>query len=156
MKKINSNQFKLTIFSSKLSQLRKKLNSLLKSRANYLKIVFDNKSFVKGGLYILNRKCGKKSCKCATTNYRHPSHYLYRSEQSKNNIIYLKAEEVGRLKILTNNYKKFRHARAELKKIEKEMFDLLNKIEQARTLKFNREGNREKKQIQKKAREKKR
>jgi len=139
------NQYKKRVFSSKLSKLRQQLSYLLKQRYKHLKVIFNNDALVKGGIYIINRKCGKPACKCATTDYRHPSYYLYRSEQGDNQTIYIKRKDVGILKELTNNYKKFRKARAELMKIEKKMAEIINKIEEEKMIPLEREGKDEKK-----------
>jgi len=139
------NQYKKRIFSSKLSKLRQQLSYLLKQQYKHLKVIFNNDALVKGGIYIINRKCGKSSCKCAYTDYRHPSYYLYRSEQGVNQTIYIKRKDVGILKELTNNYKKFRKARAELMKTEKKMAEIINKIEEEKMIPLKMEGKDEKK-----------
>lgn len=149
------NQYKFIISSPELSKLRQELSLLLKQRYKHLKIIFNNEAFVRGGIYIINRKCGKQSCKCATTDYKHPSHYLYKSEQSVNKTIYIKADQVGTLRKLTNQYKKFRKARAELMKIDQKMAEIMNKIEEKKIQSLFREGKGEKKQIQKKGKKKK-
>ena len=151
-----SNQSKSPVFSEKLSKLRQKLGQLIKEKSQCMSIIFSDISMVKGGVYILNRKCGKLSCKCASTDYRHASHYLYKTEEGKNNIIYLKQEEVAKMKKLTQNYIKYRQARAQLIKNEKSIMKVINEIEAERTIPFIREGKGEKKQIQKKGRKKKR
>lgn len=145
MNKRYSNQINFTFFSSKLSKLRQKLSQLIKSKSNHIKIIFGNRTLIKGGVYILNRKCGKPACRCATSSYRHPSYYLYKSVKGKNTITYLKSEEVSKLKILTKNYIKFRHARAQLIKNEQEIMNVINQIEKERTVPFIREGKIEKK-----------
>ena len=145
MNKNYGNQYKKRVFSSQLSKLRQQLSYLLKQRYKHLKVIFNNDALVKGGIYIINRKCGKPACKCATTDYRHPSYYLYRSEQGDNQTIYIKRKDVGILKELTNNYKKFRKARAELMKIEKKMAEIINKIEEEKMIPLEREGKDEKK-----------
>lgn len=146
---------KYSIISSELSKLRQKLGQLIKEKSACMKIIFNNLSLIKGGIYIHNRKCGNSGCKCASTDYRHASYYLYKSDQGKNITTYLKSEEVGKVKKLTRNYIKFRQARATLIKNEKEIMNVINKIEKIRTIPFIREGKSEKKPIQKKGKKKK-
>lgn len=145
MNKKYGNQIKFTTSSEKLSKLRQELSILLKQRYRHLKVIFNNVALVKGGIYIINRKCGKPSCKCAATSYRHPSYYLYKSVNAKNFTIYIKSGDVGKLRKLTNNYIKFRKARAGLIKIEKNMAEIINKIEEEKTVQLFREGKIEKK-----------
>lgn len=145
MNKKYGNQYKSTVHSSRLSKLRQQLSVLLKQRYKHLKVIFNNDALVRGGIYIINRKCGKAACKCATTDYRHPSYYLYRSEKGNNQTIYIKRKDVGILKKLTGNYKKFRKARAELMKIEKQMAEIINKIEEEKMIPLVWEGKDEKK-----------
>lgn len=135
-----NNQIKNIIFSSNLSKLRQKLGQLIKSKSKPIGVIFGNLSLIKGGVYTLNRKCGKPSCKCATTSYRHSSSYLYKSEHGKNIITYLKDEVAGQIRLLTNNYIKFRQARAQLIKNEKEIMNIIDQIEKERTIPFIREG----------------
>ena len=125
---------KFTVNSPKLSKLRQKLSQLIKKKSSYMKIIFNNRSLIKGGVYIHKRKCGNPACKCATTDYRHASYYLYKSERGKNITIYLKSEEVGLTIALTKNYKEFRKARAELIKNEKEIMKVIDKIEKEKTI----------------------
>ena len=79
-------------------------------------------------------KCGKPTCKCATTSYRHGGYYLYKSEGGKTSIKYVKIKDVEKIRKLTENYKKFRKARAELMKIENEMGEIMNQIEKEKTI----------------------
>lgn len=73
-------------------------------------------------------------------SYRHSSSYLYKSEHGKNIITYLKDEVAGQIRLLTNNYIKFRQARAQLIKNEKEIMNIIDQIEKERTIPFIREG----------------
>lgn len=136
-------QLKFGASSPRLSKLRQKLGLFIQNKSASMKVIFSNFTLVKGGVYIHKRKCGKPACKCATTSYRHPSHYLYKSVKGKNIVTYLKNEEVGKLKTLTRNYIKFRLARAQLIKNEKEVMNVINQIEKERTVPFKREGKNE-------------
>jgi len=151
MDKKSGNKIKFIVSSEKLSKLRQQLSILLKKRYKHLKVIFDNKALVKGGVYIINHKCGKPTCKCATSSYRHSNYYLYRNENAKTATIYIKADDVGILKKLTGNYIKFRKARAGVMNIEKEMAEVINQIEKEKTIQFIREGKIEKKKKKKKS-----
>lgn len=118
----------------KLSKLKEQLSALLKNRYRHLKMIYNNDLLVKGGIYEIMHKCGKPTCKCATTSYRHGGYYLYKSECGKTSIKYVKIKDVEKIKKLTENYKKFRKARAELMKIEKEMGEIMNQIEKEKTI----------------------
>ena len=145
-------QSKFAVKSPKLSKLRQKLGLLIKEKSSCMKIIFNGLSLIKGGVYIHNRKCGNPACKCASTDYRHASYYLYKSDQGKNITTYLKSEAVSKVKILTKNYIKFRQARAKLIKNENEIMKVINEIEKERTIAFIREGKSEKKKKSKKKR----
>ena len=138
-------QPKSPAFAGKLSKLQQQLGVLIKAKSQYVKTIFSNVPMIKGGVYINSRKCGKSSCKCATTDYRHTSHYLYKTEEGKNKIVYLKQDEIEKVKKLTKNYIKYRQARAELIKNENLIMEIINKIEKVKTISFSREGQSEKK-----------
>lgn len=144
MNNISKHKVKFTKTPEKLSKLRQELVLHLKKRAKDYRIIFNKDLLMNGGVYFMPVKCGKPNCKCATTSYRHGAYYLYTSQAGKSRNKYIKPKDFAGIKKLTENYKKFRKARASLMKIQQEMAVILDQIEKEKTVAF-REGKSEKK-----------
>jgi hypothetical protein len=86
---------------------------------------------VRGSVYELQRKCGKPTCACATGKL-HASLVLSWSEDGRTRLKPLPFERVGQLKQLTGYYQRFRQARARLVQIQKQMLEVIRRLEAAR------------------------
>ena len=80
-----------------------------------LRVLQRSQPMVQGSFYLLRRKCGKPTCRCARGEL-HASWVITRSEQGKDRIYSVPPEKRGRLRELTSEYRRYQRARAVLVK----------------------------------------
>lgn len=114
-----------------LSRLRLALRRLLTDLERSLRVVFGRTPLVKGNVYEMARKCGKPSCAC-TRGKLHRSMVLSWSEQGKTRLLSIPPDRLAELREKSQEYLRFRRARARVSEICREMLVLLDRIEKLR------------------------
>jgi hypothetical protein len=114
-----------------LSLLRQALRRLLQDLERSLKVAFGRSSLVKGNVYEMARKCGKPNCVC-TRGELHRSMVLSWSEGGKTRLLSIAPERLGELKEKSEEYLRFRRARARVTEIGREIVAVLDRIENLR------------------------
>ena len=82
-------------------------------------------------MYELARKCGKPSCSCADGQL-HRSTVLSWSHQGKTRLLTIPPEKLDRLRAGSEQYLRYRRARARAGEIFKQILKLLDQIEALR------------------------
>ena len=116
-----------------ISRYRLRLRELIEEERALVWILIGTKVIVKGYVYKMMVKCGKKGCKCEREGKLHSAWRISRSHKGKPQSRCISKREVIEYRKLTNNYRRFRQARAGLAKIHTEQIILINKLEQAMT-----------------------
>lgn len=114
-----------------LSRLRLALRRLLTDLERSLRVVFGRTPLVKGNVYEMARKCGKPSCAC-TRGKLHRSMVLSWSEQGKTRLLSIPPDRLAELREKSQEYLRFRRARARVSEICRDMLVLLDRIEKLR------------------------
>jgi hypothetical protein len=114
-----------------LSRLRSALRDHLVDLRRILKVVFGRSALVKGNVYELARKCGKPNCIC-TRGELHRSMVLTWSEEGKSRLLSLPRERVAEVKKKSEEYLRFRRARARVTEIHREILAVMDRIEKLR------------------------
>ena len=114
-----------------LSRLRSALRDHLADLRRILKVVFGRSALVKGNVYELARKCGKPNCVC-TRGELHRSMVLTWSEEGKSRLLSLPRERVAEVKKKSEEYLRFRRARARVTEICREILAVMDRIEKLR------------------------
>ena len=114
-----------------LSRLRQALREHLRDLENSLDVVFGRAPMVKGNVYELARKCGKPNCACARGKL-HRSMVLTWSDEGKHKIIPVPAERLADLQAKSEEYLRFRRARARVTEICKKILGVMDRIEKLR------------------------
>jgi hypothetical protein len=114
-----------------LSRLRSALRERLAELRRVLKVVFGRLALVKGNVYELARKCGKPNCIC-TRGELHRSMVLTWSEKGKGRLLSLPLERVAEVKKKSEEYLRFRRARARVTEVHRDILALLDRIEKHR------------------------
>ena len=114
-----------------LSRLRSTLGDRLAELQRVLKVVFGRSALVKGNVYELARKCGKPNCIC-TRGKLHRSMVLTWSEKGQSRLLSLPSERVAEVKKKSEDYLRFRRARARVTEIHRDILALLDRIEKLR------------------------
>jgi hypothetical protein len=116
--------------TDRASRLRLSLKSLLADSQRLLADLLPLRQLVKGSVYVLQTRCGKPSCHCASDHGPlHLSPVLSWSEHGKTRLRTLPAGERARFQQLTENYRRFRQARATLVKLQRRMLTTIDRLE---------------------------
>ena len=125
----------MAVTSDRSSRLRLALRTLLADSQRQLDELLPLRQLVKGSVYELQTRCGKPSCHCAAEEGPlHSSSVLSWSEHGKTRLRTLPPGERAQLRQLTENYRRFRQARAALVKLQRRMLATIDRLE--RTLRL--------------------
>jgi hypothetical protein len=123
-------RFVLPVRTDRASRLRLALKSLLAEHQRQLDELLPLRQIVKGSVYELHTRCGKPSCHCASDQGPlHPSRVLSWSDHGRTRLRTLPAGERARFQQLTENYRRFRQARAALVKLHRRMLATIDQLE---------------------------
>lgn len=115
----------------RISDIRQRIVRLATRRRAAEEMLLSHKELLKGTVVEVTRSCGKAGCKC-TRGQKHPCYQISASIQGKTRTRHLPQKFLDRVKRLTENYRGFRKARAEWVKINSEMLELINELEDVR------------------------
>lgn len=120
----------LTTCADRASRLRLALKALSADSQRLLDDLLPLRQLVKGSVYQLQTRCGKPSCHCASEEG--PLHFslvLSWSEHGRTRLRTLPPGERARFHQLTENYRRFRQARAALAKLHGRMLATIDRLE---------------------------
>jgi hypothetical protein len=112
----------LATSAGRASRLRQALKTLLDDYQRQLDGLLPLRQLIKGSVYDLRTRCGKPACHCASKEGPpHTSTVISWSEHGKTRLRTLPRDERSHLRQLTENYRRFRNARAALVKLHRRM-----------------------------------
>lgn len=114
------------------SRLRQSLCRLRDEAVELLNVFLRREPLVRGSVYELRRKCGKPSCACATGGALHSCMAITWREGSRKRLRSLRPKEETELTQLTECYRTFRRARAQLIELHAEMLAVIDQLEVVR------------------------
>ncbi len=115
----------------KLSRLRQSLSELLADLEKSLRVAFGRAPMIKGNVYELARKCGKATCACIRGEL-HRSMVLTWSHEGKSKLLSIPSERLSELQEKSEEYLRFRRARARVTETCKKILDVMDCIEKLR------------------------
>jgi hypothetical protein len=115
----------------KLSRLRQTLRELLAELEQSLDVALGRAPMIKGNVYELARKCGKPTCAC-TRGALHRSMVLTWSHEGKSKLFSIPSERLSEFQQKSEEYLKFRRARARVTEICKKILGVMDRIEKLR------------------------
>lgn len=116
-----------------LSNLRQQLWRSYTALKVSLRQLQRSEPMVPGSFYLLRRKCGKPNCRCAQGQL-HTSWVITRSEQGQDRIYSVPKDQRGRLRPLTQEYRRYQRARAVLVKRHGQLLQLVDRIAELRMI----------------------
>ena len=118
--------------SDRASRLRQALRTLLHDYQRRMQELLPLRQLVKGSVYDLQTRCGKRSCHCAShQGPLHISTVLSWSEHGKTRLRTLPLAEISHFRQLSANYRRFRQARAALVKLHQRMVAHIDRLQKA-------------------------
>ncbi len=115
----------------KLSHLRVILRQLLEHLLQTLEVAFARTPLVKGNVYEIARRCGTPNCSC-TRGRLHRNMVLTWSEQGRSRMRSIPRARVAELRQNSEEYLRFRRARAEVSVLHKKILAVLDQIQELR------------------------
>ena len=83
-----------------------------------------------GSLYLLRRKRGKPTCRCAQ-GHLHEAWVLTRSQEGKAKLLAVHTEQRARLRQLTQTYRRYQRARAKWVKLSAQLLAQIDQLAEA-------------------------
>jgi len=111
------------------SALRRQLWRQFRASAHLLRLMTRPTELIPGSFYLLRRKCGKPSCRCAQ-GHLHTTWVLTRSESGHHKLYPVPAAERARVRKLAAAWKRSQKARAKLLKLNSQLLALADEIVQ--------------------------
>lgn len=96
-----------------------------------MEVAFGRSPLIKGNVYEMARKCGKPNCVC-TRGELHRSMVLSWSEEGKTRLFSIPPERLAEIREKSEEYLRFRRARARITEICREILAVLDQIEKLR------------------------
>ena len=118
--------------ADRASRLRQALQTLRDGYQRQVDTLLPLRQLVKGSVYDLRTRCGKPSCHCASEQGPlHTSTVISWSEHGKTRLRTLPPGELSHFRQLTENYRRFRQARAALGKLHQRIVAHIDRLETA-------------------------
>ena len=114
-----------------LSSLRSQLRAVQQQIQELLQAFLGREPLLRGSLYILRRRCGKPNCHCVDGELHASTVLSYRGQGRPQNITPA-PEHREELRKLTDVYRRFRQARTQLLRLQRQLLTLIDRLEAAR------------------------
>jgi hypothetical protein len=117
--------------SHDLGSRRRQLRDLHQQLAPLLETFLSREPLLPGSLYTLRRRCGKPSCHCAQGELHASTVLGYRGQGGPRNLTPT-PEQLPAVQELTDEYRRFRQARTQLLRLQRQILTLIDRIEALR------------------------
>lgn len=111
------------------SALRRQLWRHFRASGRLLRLMTTQDPLIPGSFYLLRRKCGKPSCRCAQ-GHLHATWVLTRSEGGQHKLYPVPPTERARVRKLAAAWKRSQKARTKLLKLQAQLLALADEIVQ--------------------------
>jgi hypothetical protein len=115
------------------SQLRQRLQQSQQEIGDLLRVLKQRRPLVRGNAYNLRRKCGKSGCRCQD-GHLHETWVLSVPQKGRKRMRAIPKGKRTQWCSMTERYRRFRRARAELVKLFAEVLKLVDQLERERTV----------------------
>jgi hypothetical protein len=117
--------------SESVSRLRQQLWLVYQALARTLRALQRDAPMVQGSFYLLRRKCGKPTCRCARGEL-HPTWVLTRSEAGQHRLYPVPADQRGSVRRLAREYRRWQRTRALLSKQSSRLVAVVDQLAEHR------------------------
>jgi len=116
-----------------ISVVRQKLSILNKRRTKYIFSLVHGRAMVHGLPHEVFRRCGKSNCRCATGQRHGPYPALSVNKDGRQRIVMVKRDDAVVILEQARRYRHYQETLATIRRINKEIDELLEKIKSATT-----------------------
>lgn len=113
-----------------ISALRRQLWRQFRASGALLRQMTKPAELIPGSFYLMRRKCGKASCRCAN-GHLHATYVLTRSEAGKHKLYCVPPQQRARVRKLAAAWKRAHKARAKFHKLQVQLLRVADQIAQA-------------------------
>ena len=114
-----------------VSQIRSQLHAIPQQLTELLEVFLGREPLLPGSLYTLRRRCGKPHCRCADGELHASTVLSYRGQGRPKNIT-PPPQHLAAVRQLTDEYRRFRQARTQLLRLQRQLLTLIDRLEAAR------------------------
>lgn len=118
--------------ADRISRLRQALAHLRAELTQLDKVFVAREPIMRGSVYELHTKCGKRSCRCAEGTELHSCMVISWTVNGRKRLRSIPKEQQAELVALTQRYRRFRKARARLLEVHAKMLVIIDQLEAAR------------------------
>jgi hypothetical protein len=111
--------------------LRKELGELVRELTRLQKLFTSRSPLWKGNVYLMRRRCGQPNCRC-TRGRLHEAVVLSDRSGDSPRTVPLNDENVDPFRCMTEDYSRFRQARARVPKIAKQIVNIVDALGEIR------------------------
>ena len=111
-----------------LSNLRQEIVNLREDREKLENSLFRPRKMIRASLVFLSNYCGKKDCRCKKGFPHGPYPYLSERKKRKTRMTYVKKKNLYEIKAEAEEYARFQHKLARLRKLNEKIRSFLEKI----------------------------
>lgn len=115
-----------------ISKGRQKLKQLIGEEQKISQVFMGGKPLLKGSVYKMMTKCGKRGCKCEREGELHSAWKISWSHDGKIKTRCITKKGFLGYKRLSENYRRYRQARARLVRIHDEQIKIVDILEKAK------------------------
>ncbi len=119
---------------SQSSRIRQRIAQLVQQRESAERVILGRQELLKGTVTEVQRTCGKPGCKC-TKGDKHVCYQLSASVEGRTRTRNVPRKELETVRRLTEDYRRFRQARAAWVQLNAQIIELINQLEIIRTIK---------------------
>ena len=103
-----------------ITACRRKISALMKR-------VYQNTEMLQGSLVEKYVRCGKDNCRCANGTGHGPVYYLSFKEKGRTRLIYIRQDEVDKVRKQIRKFKQYKKIGGEISRINREILKLNRK-----------------------------
>ena len=118
---------------AKTSRLRQQLWRAYQALARTVRALSPDQSMIPGSFYLMRRKCGKASCRCAKGQL-HPVWVLTRSEAGRHKLYSVPVDQRAQVRQRAAAWRRYQRARARFGKQAAALLALADQLAQAQTV----------------------
>ena len=118
---------------AKTSRLRQQLWRAYRSLGGTLRAMTPDQPMTPGSFYLMRRKCGKASCRCARGQL-HPAWVLTRSEAGRHKLYSVPADQRALVRQWAAAWRRYQRARARFGKQTAALLALADQLAQTQTV----------------------
>jgi len=119
---------------SQSSRARQRIAQLVQQRESAERVLLGRQDLLKGTVTEVQRMCGKPGCKC-TKGDKHVCYQLSQSVEGRTRTRNVPRKLLEKVRLLTDEYRRFRQARAAWVRLNAQIIELINQLESIRTIK---------------------